>query len=168
MNRSSLRIFPLLAVLALLVSACTIYVRPGTVSDVDVDLSDVIVDFRPTRGEGSTYYVGEEIEFYIDTTQSGYVTLSAIDPDGSVYVFSRNIPVGPGRTVLPLPSQRVAFSAAPPRGFHRVRAHFTPQRTDETVTFRGRYGDGEWTSAITLEIRAYPVRDVEETYLYIR
>ena len=93
---------------------------------------------------------------------------TAIDPDGSVYVFSRNIPAGPGRIVLPLPSQRVAFSAAPPRGFHRVRAHFTPERTDETVTFRGRYGDGEWTSAITLEIRAYPVRDVEETYLYIR
>lgn len=168
MNRSSLRIVPLVAILALLVSACTIYVRPGTVEGVDVELNDVILDFQPTRGEGATYYVGEEIEFAIRTTQPGYVTLSAIDPDGAVYVFSRNIQVGTGQTILPLPSQRVAFSAAPPRGFHRVRVHFTPQRTDESVTFRGRYGDGAWTSAITLEIRGYPVRDIAETYLYIR
>jgi hypothetical protein len=29
-------------------------------------------------------------------------------------------------------------------------------------------GNGEWNSAINLEIRSFPVRDVYETTLYIR
>lgn len=169
-----LRNRPRLLVLALLLagvlSACTIYIRPGGSIDVGVHLDDVITDFAPTRGAGATYYVGDEIEFRIRTRESGYVTLSAIDPDGRVYVFARNVRVSAGRSeILPTRDMRVTFNAAPPRGFHRIRASFTGSRTDPSrVTYVGRYGDGAWTTAIEVDVRDARVRDVAETTLTIR
>lgn len=153
---------------ALLASACTIYVRPGGLVTGDITLNPVIQDFRPSRGEGSTYNIGENVEFRIVTSQSGYVTLTALDPDGRIYVFERNVPVGAGTTYLPLAGSRHVYSVAPPRGLQRVRASFTSTPTDGTVRYVGRYGDGEWSSAITIDIRPAPVRDVAETSFYIR
>ncbi len=164
---------PLLVVsllLTLALSACTIYIRPGGPVDVGVSLNDVIAEFQPTRGDGATYYVGDEIEFRVRTRESGYLTLSAIDPDGRVYVFARNIRVSAGSTeILPTREMRVTFNAAPPRGFHRIRASFTSGRTDPSrVSYIGRYGDGSWTSAIQVDIGGYDVRDVAQTTLTIR
>ena len=156
------------AIVTLLVSACTITVRPGSVGGIDVAFNNVIEEFRPTRGEGASYRVGDQIEFRLVVNQPGYVTLSAIDPDGRVYTFARNIPVERGVNFLPTAGQRVVYSAGPPRGLHYVRASFTSGRTDSSVTYRGRTGNGEWNSAINLEIRSFPVRDVLETTLYIR
>lgn len=153
---------------ALLVSACTITVRPGGVGGPDFALSHVIEEFRPTRGGGASYRIGERIEFRLVVNQPGYVTLSAINPDGRVYTFARNVPVERGVNFLPTVQQRVVYSAGPPRGLHYVRASFTSGRTSGTVTYRGRTGGGEWNSAINLEIRGFSVRDVLETTLYIR
>ncbi|HRN18948.1 MAG: DUF4384 domain-containing protein [Truepera sp.] len=152
----------------LLATACTVTVRPGGFSGGDLSLSGVIQNFEPTRGPRSTYYVGEDVQFRLVTNQAGYVTLTALDPDGKVYVFERNIPVQAGTTYLPLPNARHVYSVNPPAGLQRVRASFTSQRTDGSVSYSGRYGAGEWTSAIQIEIRPYPVRDVVETSFYIR
>ncbi len=164
------RLAPVALVLGLALSACSIYVRPGTPVQVGVPLDNVITYFEPTRGSGATYFLGDGIEFRIRTSDSGYVTLSAMDPDGRVYVFARNIYVPGNRTViLPTPEMRVSFSAAPPRGLHRIRASFTSARTDPGhVHYSGRHGEGDWTSAIEIDIRGYPVRDVAVTTLYIR
>ena len=156
------------ALLALLVSACTITVRPGGVGGSDYPLNTVIEEFRPTRGGGATYNIGDRIEFRLVVNQPGFITLSAIDPDGRVYTFARNVPVQRGVNFLPTPGQRVVYTAGPPRGLHYVRAAFTSGRTNNSVTYTGRYGNGEWNSAINLEIRNVPVRDVLETTLYIR
>ncbi len=153
---------------ALLLSACTITIRPGGVGTVEYPLHPVIEEFRPTRGSGATYYVGDDIEFMVVVNQSGYITLSAIDPDGRVYTFARNLYVERGVNYLPGRGERVVYSAAPPRGLHYVRASFTSGRTDSSVTYRGRTGTDGWNSAINLEIRSFPVRDVSETRLYIR
>ncbi len=171
MSRSRLlRLAPFALLLAAALSACTIYVRPGGPIHVGVPLDPVIEAFAPTRGEGATYHVGDGVEFRIRTRESGYVTLSAMDPDGRVYVLSRNIYIPGGRTViLPTPEMRVSYTAAPPRGYHRIRASFTSARTDPTrVTYLGRFGGDAWTSAIEIDIRSYPVRDVAETSLVIR
>ena len=169
-NLRLVRLAPLALVLAMALSACTVYVRPGGPVRVDVPLDDVITSFAPTLGAGATYYVGDRVEFTIRTRESGYVTLSAMDPDGRVYVFARNIYVPAYQTViLPTPEMRVSFSAAPPRGLHRIRAAFTSSRTDPGhVHYTGRYGEGAWTSAIEFDIRDYPGRDVAVTTLYIR
>ncbi len=67
------------------------------------------------------------IRFRIRTNQSGYVTLTAIDPDGLIYPLSRNIYIQAHRTtIIPTPDMGVEFVAAPPVGLHRVRASFTP------------------------------------------
>lgn len=170
MTVSRIRIALLAALLAGALSACTIQIQPGGPIDVGVTLNNVITDFQPTRGAGATYFVGDDIEFQIRTRESGYVSLTAIDPDGRVYVFARNIYVSGGRTVtLPTPDMRVVFTAAAPRGFQRVRASFTSGRTDTgRVSYQGRYGDSQWSSAIQVDIRGYSVRDVAETNLVIR
>ncbi|MFA5594218.1 MAG: DUF4384 domain-containing protein [Trueperaceae bacterium] len=168
MNRKRVTLAVAALVVALLVSACTITVRPGGVGSSDFPLNNVIEEFRPTRGNGASFRVGEQIEFRLVVNQPGFITLSAIDPDGRVYTFARNIPVERGVNFLPTPGQRVVYTAGPPRGLHYVRASFTSGRTDSSVTYRGRMGNGEWNSAINLEIRSFPVRDVYETTLYIR
>jgi len=155
-----------IAALALAMTACTVTIRPS--AGIDVNLNTVISDFRPTRGVGAVYRVGEQIEFLINTSQPGYVTLSAIDPDGFVYVLTRNVYVSGGTTILPTAEQRVTYNAAPPRGFHRVRASFTTSATSGNVVYRGRSGDGAWSAAINVEIKDSPVRDVVETNLTIR
>lgn len=168
MQLRKLRSLGALIALTLLASACTITVRPGGFVSPDIALSGVIQDFQPTRGRGADYYVGENLEFRLVTNQSGFVTLTALDPDGKVYVFERNIPVQAGTNYLPLAGARHVYTVQPPVGMQRVRASFTSNRTDGSVSYIGRYGDGEWTSAIQVDIRPSPVRDVVETYFYIR
>lgn len=171
-NRRLLRMLPLAAVLAVALSACTVYVRPGAPGPTaaGVPLDHVITTFQPTRGNGAVYSLGDTIQFLIRTSDTGYVTLSAMDPDGRIYVFARNIYVTAYHMViLPTPDMRVSFSAAPPTGFHRIRATFTSGPTDPNrVRYAGRYGISAWTAAIDLDIRGYPVRDVAETTLFIR
>jgi len=166
MRLNRLRSILSVALIAVVASACTVVVQPGTGGIGNLD--GVIVDFRPTRGVGAIYNVGDEIQFLIQTSSPGFVTLTAIDPDGRVYVISRNIAVSGGTTILPTAEQRVVFNAAPPRGFHRVRASFTSTRTSETVVYSGRRGDGEWSNAISIEINPAPLRDMRETNLTIR
>lgn len=173
MNAVKLRtVLPLLLLVATL-SACTVVLEPGTVRgriSVGVELNDIIARFEPTKGAGASYAVGEPIYFTIFPRQSGYITLTAIDPDGRVYAFARNMFVEGGRSnVLPGPSDRFVFIADRPTGFHRVRASFTSRRTDvDRVTYAGRRGDTEWTNTITVEIGGDPVKDVIETSLIIR
>lgn len=147
-------------------TACTITFLPGDVLvDVDRPLARpaVIERFESVR---SIYRVGDAVSFRIATATSGYVTLTAIDPDGSVYVIARNVyVVGGGRAqVIPGPDARIAFVAVPPTGRHAVRAHFTPRRTAETVVFRGVVGIDSWYARIRLELTGtgYDIEDTAE------
>lgn len=172
-RRRTSPIFALIALIALLTS-CTVYVVDGDRTDtgrvsVDLALDDVITSFTPVRGVGATYRIGQPITFELTTRRDGFVTLTAIDPDGSVYPIARNLRVSAGRVnVLDGSQVGVRFIADPPTGLHRVRASFTSSRTDTgRVQYRGRSGDEGWTSAIRIELRAAEVRDVAETYFYI-
>jgi len=164
--------------LALTLTSCTIFIEPGNATvttsvhgriTIGVGLSDIITLFEPTRGTGATYNLAENIAFRVRTRQDGYLTLTAIDPDGRVYTFARNIFIAGGQTtVISGPTPRSTFLLQPPKGRHRVRASFTPQRTDiRRVTFVGRRGEEEWSSAITIELKPFPIRDVRETEFLI-
>lgn len=147
-------------------AACTITITPGegwVVVDGPTVGSGVIERFESVR---SVYAVGERVSFRIATRERGYVTLTAIDPDGRVYVIARNLLVAGGRTqVLPAADARIAFVAVPPTGRHVVRAHFTPARTPETVVFEGVVGIDAWFGRISLELRGtgYTLDDTAET-----
>ncbi len=157
---------------ALILSGCTIYLQPGVSGriSIGIELHDIIAVFEPSRGASATYFIGEPVVFRIFANQSGYITLSAIDPDGRVYTFARNMAVVGGMVnALPGPSDRFVFLADRPTGFHRIRASFTDRPTDTgRVTYVGRRGDGEWTSTITVELNTANVRDVSETNLFIQ
>ncbi len=163
-----------LGLLALLLSSCTLYIAPGNVSlsgrvRFGIEVSDVIQVFEPTRGAGATYYVGETLSFRVLTNRDGYLTLSAIDPDGRVYTFARNLFVrGSQVQIIDGPDRGSVFALEPPRGFHRVRASFTPSPTNGRVSYRGSVGEASWTQSISAEVRPYDVRDVAETNFYLR
>ena len=130
----------------------------------------VITIFEPDRGTGSTYPTNERIRFRIRTNQSGYITVTAIDPDGRIYPLSRNIYVRAGiTTIIPTPEMGVEFIAAPPVGLHRVRASFTPRPTNGNIIYRNTHGIEVWTQSIFTEIEPFPEdsRDIVETDLYI-
>lgn len=137
--------------IVLATSACTITILPsGPFDDARPRPSAVIERFESVR---RSYDVGDRVQFRIATNRPGYVTLTAIDPDGRVYVIGRNFEVrGRGTEILPPPEARVAFVAVPPTGRHVVRAHFTPARTSERVVFRGLVGFDPWSSAIAIEL----------------
>ena len=164
-----------LAALALVFSlaGCAIVVEPWpnhwTISTSTTVRVSAIQEFRPNLGHGASYRVGDPISFRIRTSEDGYVTLTAIDPDGSVYVFARNIPVRGGRSeIIDGPSPRQGFWIAPPTGPHVVSAHFTPGRTDGSVVFIGVRGYDRWQARIQLELRSFPRGDVAETRFTVR
>ncbi|MCA9835493.1 MAG: DUF4384 domain-containing protein [Trueperaceae bacterium] len=165
-----------LAVLVALLSSCTVTFLPSDVSisgrvRFGIELNDVISDFRPDRGAGASYRVGDSIGFLIRTNQSGYVTLTEIDPYGNVQTFGRNIAVGAGTTVINGPDARSEFAvgSSSVSGLHRVRVSFTPSPTDTTrVTYRGVIGEDGWTNIIVTDVTPYNIRDIAETTYYIQ
>jgi Domain of unknown function (DUF4384) len=162
-----------LFILITLSSCIPVFVTPdGTVVGIGFDnLSDVIVVFEPSRGLGATYRQGDPIAFTVRTLQDGYLTLTALEPDGDVYVFSRNIFIRGGETIfLSGPDSRNIFSLEfnAPRGIHRVRASFTPSQTNtNSVTYSNIIGNDGWTQSISAEISPYSVRDVVETSFFV-
>ena len=175
LNLKRALIAPSLVLLAAL-SACSVYVTPDTVAvrgnaGYGIELGDVITAFSPGRGEGATYYVGETISFRVRSREPGYLTLTAIDPDGAVYVFARNIPVIRGTNRISGPSPRTTFSLTPPRGVQRVRASFTSNPTDTTrVLYRGEVGEDVWVRSIVTDVQSFPVRerDIARTSFVLR
>jgi len=156
---------PLIVALA----GCTVtFVGPG--SSVSNSANRVIEMFEARAGEGSSYRVGEEISFRIRTRVDGYVTLTSLGPRGDVEVFARNVPVVARRVnVIDGRDQGVVFVVEPPRGWHRVRASFTPSRTDtRRVSFRGRAGEDAWMAAIRIDIEPFEIWDVAETRFFVR
>ncbi len=161
-------VLPILSafVLVATLAACTITIVPG--DGPVAGRAAVIESFESNR---ASYQVGDRITFRIETSRPGYVTLTALDPDGDVYTFARNLPVtGRGVEFLAGLSARQPFIAAPPTGLHVVRAHFTTERTPERVVFLGRRGNDEWTAAIRLELSGtgFTFDDVAQTRFDIR
>lgn len=155
----------LLATLGLGLSACTVSVRPGV--SVSVTQSNLVQNFQPDRGEGSTYFVGERIRFNLRTARDGYITVVSLDPDGRGDVLVRNAFVRSGNSVI---GSQNELQITPPRGLQRVRVIFTTVRPSNTIVFSGRYDRGEWNTYTESYVRPYGVeqRDVYETFFNIR
>lgn len=160
--------------LGLVLAGCRVVITPGSNVSVGatvrfgIEVSPVIQVFEPTRGAGSSYNVGESISFRVLTDRTGYITLSAIDPDGSVYLLVQNIYVRGGETaIISGPDSRSIFTLQPPRGLHRVRAAFTPSATGTaSITYQSR-GEDNWTRIVVNDVRPYEVRDIVETRFFL-
>jgi Domain of unknown function (DUF4384) len=172
MKRLTLGLF--IIVVAGVLAGCRVIVTPGNVSvganvRFGIELSPIIQVFEPTRGAGSSYFVGDAIAFRILTNRTGYVTLSAIDPGGTVYVFARNIYVRGGETTtLSGPDSSNIFTLQPPRGLHRVRAAFTPSASRATsITYQNVYGEDNWTRIVVNDVQPFQIRDIVETRFFL-
>jgi hypothetical protein len=160
--------------IALGLSSCRVVVTPGNVSigtnvRFGIEVSPIIQVFEPTRGAGANYVVGDAISFRILTNRSGYITLTAIDPDGSIYVLVQNLYVQGGLvTTISGPNARSIFTLQPPYGLHRVRAAFTPSPTGTaSITYQSTRGEDNWTRIIVTDVTPYNVRDIVETRFFI-
>ena len=129
--------------------------------------------FVPTRGTGSQYLVGESIQFQAQSPQSGYMTLTAIDPDGSTYVFEENVPVRAGQTIS-LPDSSKTYSLTPPRGLHRIQAAFSvqPIRNTQVIYYVDQNGSvfhvQEPNGSVSPSQVAAEANIVLESYFYLR
>ena len=159
----------LLGSLALGLSACAPSLRANV--SLGYTGSNLISSFQPDRGQGSTYFVGENIRFQLSTRTAGYVTIVSLDPNGNSNVLVRSAYVNPGSTVFPrLQDGAASFSVALPRGVQRVRAIFTRARPNVDLYFQGVYDQGRWNDATNNYVQSYAPndRDTQETVFYIR
>lgn len=164
------------AILMVSLSSCTLTFRPGSVNgfsgNVSFDFGRNIIDIVPDLGEGATYYDGQYIGFYITTNRAGYVTLTAKDPDGRVYVFSRNHYVEAGSNYIDGPaSGRGRFQVLlPPVGYHQVRASFTASPAGRSIVYEGSYSDDIWVQRIIADLNPFPVseRGYDVTGFYVQ
>ncbi len=154
-----------LALLALWLTACSVLIEPEGLSvTYRLGYGGAILRFQPDRGPGATYYVGEEIRFFITLARPGYVTLVVTDPDGYTYELDRAyLEAG----ALSLPRGGYRYTLVPPRGLHRVRAVYTEGGWG-SVTLQGVYRDLEGRLRVYLESSGSRVYDVAETHFYLR
>ncbi|WP_425146518.1 DUF4384 domain-containing protein [Deinococcus sp.] len=159
----------ILGSLALGLSACAPSLRANLA--LDSARSNLIYSFRPDRGEGSSYAVGDTIRFVLTTREAGYATLVSLDPDGRSNVIVRSAFVNAGTTTFPRAQDGAAsFSVAPPRGLQRVRVLFTRARPSLDLYFQGVYDQPRWNYANDAYIQSYAPadRDSEQTVFFIR
>ena len=110
--------------------------------------------------------MGQAISFRLHSRESGYVTLSALDPDGAFYTFARNIYVRAGENVIRGPSSNLRFFTTGPYGRHYVRAAFTSSPSREVVV-SSRRGVDAWNRSIDAQVRDANVRDVAQTFYWV-
>lgn len=170
-SRRYLPLAALLAILALVLSACTMTTRVSGSFGLTVPLGGrgIVTLFEPTRGTGGHYWVGDAISFTIHTTRAGYVTLSYLDSRGNSNVFARNIYVNAGRTVISGPAPGLGFMVTEPRGVMYVRASLTAARTNEArVSYFGSGGADGWNSRLAIDVGGHAWYDVAQTWIDVR
>lgn len=176
-HRSTSSRMLLVGVFAVLLSGCSVTfvpsdradtVRPTPPTDVarpSPTQPDVDRPVAPAAlpGDGSillfevtpnTIRPGRAMYFRARFAQAGYVTISAMAPNGRIEVLVRNAPVAPGvlEHVPPLdapPSERVHASA--PAGRWVVRAQFALTRTE--ARYQNVRGYDDWTAAVANDLR---------------
>lgn len=163
----------LLLGMAGLISACTVTTHSGATVSLrfGVDLTPTIVRLEPDRGQGANYFVGEFVKFNLTLNRPGYVALVAIDPNGQTYEFSRYyLQAGSYTLAGPQGNPNFGFQLRPPRGLERVRAIYTDSPYPTGFTFSGVYTYDTWDRQTSIYLRqtGARVRDVAETYFYIR
>ncbi|GEM46547.1 DUF4384 domain-containing protein [Deinococcus cellulosilyticus] len=151
-------------------SACTVRVTAPSAT-ISFETANYINSFEPDRGTNSTYYVGEQVRFRLNTNRAGYVTVVALNPDGYSNILAYNLYVRGGTTLIDGGPSNY-FEVAPPRGYQRVRAIFTtqPQNSYARGSIQGRYEGGQWDAQVRLYLQPAPAqnRDVVETGFWIR
>ena len=173
----------LAGVLAVLLSSCAVTFTPADQVDVTRPTPAIDVtrpDPTPTRpvapatlpGDGSILQFevtpnnirpSSTLIFRTRFARAGYLTVSAMAPNGRVEVLLRNVAVAPGFQLVPPadapPSERVHASA--PTGRWVLRAQFSEVRT--AARYQGVQSYDAWTAAVADDLRGAANASVFET-----
>jgi hypothetical protein len=99
-------------------------------------------------GEKTSFGVGEEIGFTVESERDGYLTLVDLGTDGTVAVLlpnaeTRSVPVRAGQALTyPDPNGALSFAALEPTGTGLVRAFVTERPLDITIPAGQDYASG--------------------------
>ena len=116
---------------------------------------DVVRDFKPDRGEGANYKLGEFVRFSFGLNKAGYVTVIAADSSG-IYELERNLQLAVGTRTLPLKTdvnaqgESAAYRISPPVGVQRVILLYTdvPGPSKTAVKFEGTFDNARLEDAV--------------------
>jgi hypothetical protein len=125
----------------------------------------IISSLSPDRGDGATYFIGDELKIRITVSRPGYVTLVFYNPDGIDQLAG--IPVEAGTNIIP---RQTSLKAVAPRGRTFIRALFTASSWPNQVSFGGSYSVNGLSVRTSEYFRNYPedVRDIAETSVVVR
>jgi hypothetical protein len=178
--RARVPFFVTISVAALLAGACTVILpadrapvvdqpRPAPTAPVtDVPRpppSPVLptdVEFVAFEVGPLTIYPDSVIYFRYQVRRVGYLTVSALAPDGRVTMLARDVLIGTGPRLYPEPGSDMRIQASAPAGVWRVRAEWTPQPTQARYT--GLRGLDAWTAAIAANLADVADASVAEAY----
>ena len=176
----------LTGLLAMLLSGCAVTFVPSDLVDVarptpptdvarpDPTAPDVDRPVAPAvlPGDGSILQFevtpnnirpSSTLIFRTRIARAGYLTVSAMAPNGRIEVLLRNVPVTPGFQLVPPvaapPSERVQASA--PVGRWVLRAQFAEVRT--AARYQNVQGYDAWTAAVVDDLRGAANASVFET-----
>lgn len=133
-------------------------VRPVVPATLPGDGSILLFEITPNNIRPSSIMI-----FRTRFARAGYLTVSAMAPNGRVDVLLRNVPVAPGFQLVPPvgapPSERV--NASGPFGTWVLRAQFSEVRT--AARYQGIQGYDAWTAAVADDLRGAASASVFET-----
>ncbi len=109
-----------------------------------------------------TIYPDSQIFFRAMVREAGFLTVSALAPNGRVTMLATDVPIEAGRQLLYPPSGGATrLLASAPTGVWEVRAAWTPRPTN--ARYQGVQGRDAWTSAILRSLAGVEGASVYET-----
>jgi hypothetical protein len=133
--------------------------------------ASVVRDFKPDRGEGAKYKIGEQVRFDLTLERSGFVTLITTDSDGKTYDLERSVPASAGKLTLPRADDRTATGGRAaylvdiPTGPQRVFLVYTNRQAPPNTRVSGTFNNNDLPRVLRSYINTVDatVYDVAET-----
>jgi hypothetical protein len=138
----------------------------------DLIKTDVILEFKPDKGEGKAYKLGEQVRFTFQTTQAGFVTMLSYGPTGNTEPLERNLQLKSGKHIFPRAEDRqgnaqAAYVVGAPTGNNRVILIYT--NTELKTIPRGRLDPAQLEAAVKTALQSSNATaiDVAETAIEV-
>lgn len=121
--------------------------RPQPAPELPSDAAFRLFELGPT-----VIYPGSQLYFRVAVREAGFVTISALGPDGRVVVLVRDasVPAGSRPSIVPAIGSSNPPLAGGPAGSWRVRAQWSPRATN--ARYDGLQGLEAWTAAIAANL----------------
>jgi len=172
-------VFPLAFAQKIVISPEAIVVNPNPAPDFNVHVS------LDKGGSRPVYNIGDKVQITVQVSQSAYVYLFSVKPDGEITQILPNhydqqgrnnhLRAGESRTFPPA-NARYSFNIAPPRGLSKVIAVASKQQLDtsQIAQFKsgqsfasGQGGQDGFVHGFAIVVKSVPQQDwVTDTALY--